>query len=67
MPQLDTPTEVAVERVDNSTFRMPGAEMGMIENEVSVKGTWGYEGKMDACVTEDAFENEEEEGNTYGF
>ena len=68
VPQLAEPEEVPVVRVDNSTFRMPGAELGMIENEVTVQGTWGYEGKMDACVTEDAFENDEDEdNNSYGF
>ena len=68
VPQLPEPEEVPVVRVDNSTFRMPGAELGMIENEVTVQGTWGYEGKMDACVTEDAFENDEDEdNNSYGF
>ena len=25
----------------------------MIANETTVAGTFGYEGKMDACVTED--------------
>ncbi len=53
VPQLPTPTEVPVEVIDNKKFRMPGAAEGMIDNEVSVAGTLGYEGKMDACVTED--------------
>ena len=39
---------------------MPGAAEGMIQNEVTVTGTWGYEGKMDACVTEDALEGDDE-------
>ena len=48
--------------MDNKYFRMPGAAEGMIQNEavVSVAGTWGYEGKMDACVTEDALDGDEE-------
>ena len=60
MPQLEKPEEVPVERVDNKYFRMSGAAEGMIQNEVSVAGTWGYEGKMDACVTEDALDGDEE-------
>ena len=68
VPQLEEPLEVPVERIDNSTFRLPGAELGMIENEVYVLGTWGYEGKMDACVTEDSFiAEDEEDNNSYGF
>lgn len=60
VPQLEKPEEVPVERVDNKYFRMSGAAEGMIQNEVSVAGTWGYEGKMDACVTEDALDGDEE-------
>lgn len=58
---MDEPEEVPVDRIDNRTFRMPGADAGMIDNETSVAGTWGYEGKMDACVTEDALETDSEE------
>ena len=63
VPQLEKPEEVPVERVDNKYFRMPGAAEGMIQNEVTVTGTWGYEGKMDACVTEDALEGDDELSN----
>lgn len=61
VPQLEKPEEIPVERIDNKTFRMPGAALGMIDNEVTVAGTWGYEGKMDACVTEDSLESDDEE------
>ena len=53
VPQLEPPTEVPVEVIDSKTFRVPGAAEGMLQNEIRVAGTLGYEGKMDACVTED--------------
>lgn len=53
VPQIDVPAEVPVVQLENKTFRVPGAAEGMIANETTVAGTFGYEGKMDACVTED--------------
>lgn len=53
VPQLEKPVEVPVAQLDNSKFRVPGAAEGEIDNLVSIEGTWGYEGKIDACVSED--------------
>ena len=61
VPQLPTPTETPVIPVDNHEFRVPGAAEGFAANRVSVAGTWGYEGKMDACVTEDQIHDGDEE------
>lgn len=54
VPQLSKPTETPVAAVNNRTFRVPGAALGQIDHVTKVEGTWGYGGKMDACVTEDA-------------
>ncbi|MBQ2776332.1 MAG: aryl-sulfate sulfotransferase, partial [Peptococcaceae bacterium] len=56
VPQLPQPEEIPVVKVDNSTFRVPGAAEGKIANQTKVAGTWGYTGRMDACVTEDKLE-----------
>lgn len=53
VPQLTAPEETPVIPPENHTFRVPGAAMGNLQNQVQVKGVWGYEGKMDACVTDD--------------
>ena len=53
VPQLPKPVEVPVERVNNMTFRMPGAAEGMLENITVVPEALGYTSKMAACVTED--------------
>ncbi len=60
VPQLEAPVEEAVPRIDNKTFRVPGAAEGMIQNEVSVAGTWGY-ARMDECVTEDSLKDYDDE------
>ena len=57
VPQVPTPTEVPVERLNNLNFRVPGAADAHLDNIVTIEGTWGYEGKMDACVTDDQFED----------
>ncbi len=54
VPQIEPPQEVPVQQLDCRMFRVPGAAEGMLRNEVSVAGTWGYEEFMDACVTEDS-------------
>ena len=36
VPEEDVPEEVPVERVNNMTFRMPGAAEGMLENITEV-------------------------------
>lgn len=55
VPQLESPTEVPVEKIDIHHFRVPGAAEGHITEDkfVSVAGTWGYT-RMDECVTEDS-------------
>ena len=53
VPQLPKPVEVPVERVNNMTFRMPGAAEGMLENITVVPEALGYTSKMAACVTEE--------------
>lgn len=53
VPQLEKPQEVPVVRVDNMTFRMPGAGSGHLENITEVPEALGYTSKMAACVTDD--------------
>ena len=53
VPQLEEPTEVPVERINNMTFRMPGAVEGMLDNITEVPEALGYTSAMAACVTED--------------
>lgn len=61
VPQLPHPVETPVIPPENWKFRVPGAAEGLIANRVSVAGTWGYEGKMDACVTEDQIQDNQAE------
>lgn len=52
VPQLDKPEEVAIEKIDNDTYRLPGAAPKDVDdaNIVSVEGTLGY-GQVDGfCV-----------------
>ncbi len=59
VPQVDEPTEVPVERINNMTFRMPGAAEGMLQNITEVPEALGYTSVMAACVTEDEGDDEE--------
>ena len=52
VPQLDAQEEVPVEKVNNMTFRMPGADEGMLENITEVPEATGFTTKMAACVVE---------------
>lgn len=52
VPQIEKPQEVAIEKINNLKFRVPGAPEGQIANQTNVAGVRGYEGKMDACVTD---------------
>ena len=61
VPQLPHPVETPVIPPENWKFRVPGAAEGLIANRVSVAGTWGYEGKMDACVTEEQIQDNQAE------
>lgn len=53
VPQVAEPQEESIARLTNHTFRVPGAAEGMMQNEISVAGTWGKEEEMAACVTDD--------------
>ena len=53
VPQLEKPNEVPVAKVDNMTFRMPGAAEGNLENFTEVPEAEGYTSDMAACVTDD--------------
>ncbi len=53
VPQLEKPTEVPVEQLDNMTFRVPGAAPGMLDNFTEVPEALGYTSAMAACVTEE--------------
>ena len=55
VPQVEKPEEVPVKRLNNLQYRVPGAADAHLDNIVTIEGTWGYEGKMDACVTDDQF------------
>ena len=54
VPQLEKPVETPVERVDNMTFRMPGAADCKLQNFVEVPEAKGYSSKIAACVTENS-------------
>lgn len=53
VPQLTKPVETPIARLDNKSFRVPGAASGMIENVVDVTGAKGWAKKVDACVTDE--------------
>ncbi|MBP2641000.1 MAG: hypothetical protein H6Q66_1951 [Firmicutes bacterium] len=50
VPQLPTPTEVPVKRVNVKTFRMPGAAPAGHLRETTVAGVRGYQGDTALCV-----------------
>ena len=52
VPQVEKPTEVPVEKIDNMTFRVPGAAQGNLDNITEVKAALGYTSEIAACVTE---------------
>ena len=56
VPQLEKPVEVPVERVNNLTFRLPGAALGMLDNFTEVPEALGFTSSIAACVTEDKAE-----------
>jgi len=66
VPQLEKPEEVAIERVDVNSFRMPGAAPLGCDDVVEVAGTLGY-GEVDGfCVTtEEAPAVQEDEDDEY--
>ena len=50
VPQLAAPVETPVPRVDNRTFRVPGAAPCQLENTTAVTGTTGWGLKTEMCV-----------------
>lgn len=53
VPQVEKPKEVAIERIDNTTFRMPGAAGKDPERTVSVEGTIGFTAVDGFCLESD--------------
>ncbi|MBO4317136.1 MAG: aryl-sulfate sulfotransferase [Mailhella sp.] len=53
IPQLEKPKEIAVERPDNTTFRLEGAAAPGVVHSTKVKGTKGYFGLSAMCVAAD--------------
>lgn len=52
VPQTAKPVETAVEPLDISTFRVPGAAaFGDRAKKVSVEGCMSYEGNNALCIT----------------
>ncbi|MFZ5943508.1 MAG: aryl-sulfate sulfotransferase [Bacillota bacterium] len=65
VPQLDKQEEVAIERVDVNTFRMPGAAPLGCDDVTEVEGALGY-GDVDGfCVTTDDTTVEKEDNDEY--
>lgn len=54
VPQLEKPEEIPVEKINNMTYRVPGAAPGMLDNFTEVPEAQGYKYAMAACVTEDS-------------
>lgn len=57
VPQLEKPTEVAIEPIDPVTFRVPGAEPMGPKRAVEVPGTVPYQGSSALCVASDVDED----------
>ena len=53
IPQLDKPKEVAIEPVNKTTFRVPGAAAPGVVYSTKVDGTTGYFGLSTMCVAAD--------------
>jgi hypothetical protein len=53
IPQLDKPKEVAVERLDVTTFRVPNAAAPGCDDAVDVPGTKPFQADGALCVAED--------------
>jgi len=52
VPQLDKPEEIAVPRIDNSRFRVPGTEWKEEREMTAVEGTTGFHSQPQLCVTD---------------
>ena len=55
--RLKNQQKLPVEKINNMTFRVPGAAPGMLDNITEVPEALGYTSAMAACVTE---ENDED-------
>ena len=53
VPQLEKPIEIPLEKINNMTFRVPGAALGMLDNITEVPEALGYTSAIAACVTND--------------
>ena len=53
VPQLEKPVETPVVRLDNHTFRVPGAADCKLPEATIVPGTTGYSQKVEMCVSAD--------------
>ncbi len=53
VPQLDKPNEVAIDPVDVTTFRMPGAAAPGPKRIIETEGTKPYQGDAALCVSAD--------------
>ena len=53
VPQLEKPEEIAIAKIDNMSFRVPGAAPGMLDHITEVPEALGYTSAMAACVTEE--------------
>ncbi len=53
IPQLPTPVETPIPKIDIKSFRVPGAAACIVENVVEVDGTWGYPDVAQQCVAAD--------------
>ncbi len=53
IPQLDKPEEVAIEPVDVTTFRMPGAAAPGPQRTIEIEGSRPYQGDAALCVAAD--------------
>ena len=53
VPQLEKPAESPIERLDVSTFRVPGAAAPGVKSAVKIKEAKGYFGLSAMCVAAD--------------
>ncbi|WP_233512034.1 thioredoxin family protein [Absiella sp. AM54-8XD] len=53
VPQEPKPTEVAIERIDNTTYRVPGAGAFGAKKVIDVEGTLPYYADVALCVATD--------------
>ena len=62
VPQLEKPAESPIERLDVSTFRVPGAAAPGVKSAVKIKEAKGYFGLSATCVAADIEEEAQDEG-----